>query len=270
MNNMGLILGVFFWTSSVFAQSSGDDIVKSTVTDVTAEYAMLAQFAPTPTPAPAAKPSPTPAVKSPTDPKPSASPTASPSPSPAKTVDTGSDTSIADAPTDTVGGVDIGKIIALGEKIWDFILTNKPDAEYTALKTSIVPEGITNWAQLNLSKSKAVSKIYRVEFTTIFGGSAGGFDYRITYFPNGSYKGKGNFLGQISVVPLNVQLHTDRTLKMKAELEAALNFGSDTDPIAGAQILVTWSSPTTTRYVMNSAEYVIYGTGEIIDLTNGN
>ena len=104
----------------------------------------------------------------------------------------------------------------------------------------------------------------------MFGQPAGGFDYRITYFFGGSYQGKGKFLGQISVVPTNIHLKTDRTLKMKVELASVINFGSESDPVAGAQIIINWSSPTTTRYEMYSAEYLIYGTGEIQDLSNGN
>jgi hypothetical protein len=250
MINMGLILGVFFCSSSVFAQSLTGEEFTSKVTDVTAQYAMLESAGIAPTPTPAAK--------------------AEPTATPASTTTTPSTTDLPPETTsDTGSGVDIGKIIALGEKIWDFIISNKPTAEYPVFKTSVVPAGITNWAQLK-SWAKPISKVYHVEFTNMFGGSAGGFDYRITYFYNGSFNGKGKFLGQISVVPLNVSLHTDRTLKMNVELASVLNFGTETDPVAGAQIIVTWSTPTTTHYEMNSSEYMIYGTGEIQDLSNGN
>ena len=57
---------------------------------------------------------------------------------------------------------------------------------------------------------------------------------------------------------------------MKVELASIINFGSEEDPVAGAQVIITWSSPTTTRYEMYSAEYLIYGTGELEDLSNGN
>lgn len=184
-----------------------------------------------------------------------------PTPPPLETDGTTSD--------DTKNGIDLGKIIALGEKIWDFIISNKPSADYNVLKTSVVPAGITHWTQLQ-KWSMPVSKVYHVEFTNMFGGSAGGFDYRITYFHSGSYQGKGKFLGQISVVPTNINLRTDRTLKMNVELTSVLNFGTETDPVAGALITINWSSPTTTRYEMQSAEYLILGSGELQDLTNGN
>jgi hypothetical protein len=109
-----------------------------------------------------------------------------------------------------------------------------------------------------------------VEFTNLFGKPAGSFDYRINFVYGGSYQGKGKYIGQISFVPAAVRLGTDRTLDVKAELLDPLNFGSEEDPVAGVELQITWSSPTTPRYQMNSVEFFMYGTGEIQDMTNGN
>ena len=261
MIKLGLILGLLFISTSSFAQ---DEQLTSTVKEVTAQYqelGLLPDFVPTPTPAPA-KPSASPSAS------PGASPSASPSTSPTSPIISGTDinpTTTSDDPNK----INLGQIITLGSKIWDFIISNKPNADYSVFKTSAVPEGISSWTQLQ-KWAKPVSKVYRVEFTNVFGQSAGGFDYRITYFYGGSYKDKGKFLGQISVVPTNIHLKTDRTLKMNVELASIINFGTVKDPVAGAQVIITWSSPTTTRYEMYSAEYLIYGTGEIEDLSNGN
>jgi hypothetical protein len=65
-------------------------------------------------------------------------------------------------------------------------------------------------------------------------------------------------------------LHTDRSLDVKAELLEPLNFGTEDDPIAAAQLQITWSSPTTTRYQLNSVDLFLYATGEIQNLTDGN
>jgi len=256
MKILGITLGLLLFSSTGYAQ----DQIKTTVRDVTAEYEMgfAPDFAPTPTPAP----SPTPV--NPLDINPSVNNTGTPIVLPNTTIP--NNTLPTGGFNDTM--VKIDRIVALGEKVWNFLVTNKPSADYEVFKTSVVPEGITSWMQL-MKWSKPVSKVYRVEFTNAFGASAGGFDYRITYFHSGSYKGKGKFIGQISVVPTNIKLGTDRSLKMRVELASVINFGDEVDPIAGAQVIITWSSPTTTKYQMQSAEYLIYGTGEITDLSNG-
>ena len=291
MKNLGLILGVFFWSFSSFAANNlqtGE--YKSTVTDVTAEYLShedsganlgieLLGIVPTPTPLPGNTTIPTLPTLPTTGTTPSSTPgsiaIATPTPS---TLPTPYNTGNIGGLGGGIGGLgeppiladgNLGTIISIGERIWDFILTNKPNADYQTLKTSVVPEGITSWTQLS-QWSKPVVKIYQVTFTNkTTGKAAGGFAYRMTYFHSGVYKGKGKFIGQISIVPTNVHLKTDRSLKMRAELEATLNFGTESDPVAGAQISVTWSTPTTTHYEMESAEYMIYGTGELVDLTNG-
>jgi hypothetical protein len=167
------------------------------------------------------------------------------------------------------GKVNLGDLVTLGTKIWDFVVNNKPTTTYQTLKASVVPAGITNWTQLR-GWQKPVSKVYRVEFTNIYGAVAGSFDYRITFVYGGSYMGKGKFIGQLSFVPAAVKLHTDRSLDIKAELLEPLNFGTEDDPVAGAQLQITWSSPTTTRYSMSSVDLFLYGTGEIQNLTDGN
>lgn len=177
--------------------------------------------------------------------------------------------SAADTPSlQQTGPVQISDIIALGEKIWNFILENKPSATFKVVKTSVVPNGVSSWTQLS-GWSKPVSKLYHVQFTDIFGGIAGGFDYRITFLYGGNYKGKGKYIGQLYFVPSNVKLHTDRTLNVTAEMSDPLNFGTEEDPIAAVDLRISWTSPTTTRFVMSSAEYFLYGTGEIDDLTGG-
>ncbi len=167
------------------------------------------------------------------------------------------------------GPVSLGDLITIGQKVWDFIVSNKPNATYQSFKSSVVPSGITSWTQLR-GWSRPIAKVYRVEFTNVFGRPAGSFDYRITFISGGNYRGKGKYIGQISFVPANIRLGTDRTLDVKAELLDPLNFGTEEDPIAGAELQITWSSPTTVRYQMNSVELFLYGTGEIQNLSDGN
>lgn len=216
------------------------------VRDVTREYAK-----------PSIMPTPPPADNKPSKPGNNGDDPTLPLPNPLP--DTGS----------AIGKIDIGQIITLGEKVWDFVVNNKATADYKTLKANVVPSGVTSWTQLRWQKDKVTAKVYRVEFTNILGGSGGSFDYRISFIYGGSYQGKGKFIGQIAVAPTNINLHTDRSLTFRAELLDALNFGTEEDPVAGAQLQITWSTPTTTRYQMKSAEYFLYGDGEVQDLTNG-
>jgi hypothetical protein len=273
MKKTFIVLGLLLAGSSSYAQEE----VKVSVRDVTHEYVDMSfepEFAPTPTPSPTPITTPTtgtttnanPPVINPYD--------INPNTTPSNTNPTTTTTPINTNPVNPTGGfndtmVKIDRIVALGEKIWNFLVTNKPGADYEVFKTSVVPEGITSWTQL-MKWSKPASKVYRVEFKNSFGGVSGSFDYRLTYFHSGSFKGKGKFLGQISVVPTNIKLGTDRSLKMRVELASVINFGTEDDPIAGAQLIINWSSPTTLKYEMQSAEYLIYGNGDILDLTNGN
>lgn len=232
-----LLVGV-----SAMAQDGGS----VTVRDVTLEYKSHPQIFPTPAPN---KPVPGGTIPNGDDPIPPL-----PDPLPSGDIGTGMGT--------------LGNIVAVGSKVWDFIVNNKPTTDYKTLKANVIPEGL-GWTQLLWKRDKMLTKVYRVEFKNVFGKPAGSFDYRISFIYGGSFQGKGKFIGQIAVAPANVKLKTDRSLTFRAELLDPLNFGTEEDPVAGAQLLVTWSSPTTTRYVMNSAEYMLFGDGEIQILPNG-
>ncbi|MBC7395856.1 MAG: hypothetical protein H7333_00310 [Bdellovibrionales bacterium] len=268
------ILMTLAMLSSTQAASAQTKVLqyRTTVKDVTAEYQIdfaketLSLGTPTPTPAPTHGPNPQTATHGNTNhPDPAGHVDVSPTPD----LPPSTDNPIDINPSIKIGGVDLDTFITLGGKVWDFIVNNKPTADYQIFKSSIVPSGITDWTQLQGWK-RPVAKIYRVEFKNLRGAVAGSFDYRITFVAGGSYNGKGKYLGEISFVPLNIKLNTDRSLMVRAELSTPLNFGSEQDPVAGAQMIVTWSSPTTLRYQMNSASLFIYGTGEIENLTNGN
>ena len=260
-----VFFGIFFGINTFYSISNAqninrsdsveDETIYSTVTDITEQALANDQIIhppgiiPTPTP-------------SSTKPLPNASPSPGSSPGP---IDPGGIIPPVDSP---VGGT-IGAIIDIGQRIWNFIVMNKPTADYQTLESAVVPAGVVSWTQLTGWNKAPVIKIYHVEFSTIFGKSAGGFDYRISYMYSGTLHGKGKFIGKLSFVPTNIQLHTDRSLKIRAELLEPMNFGTEKNPIAGTSIRVTWETPTTTRYEEKSAEYMIYGTGEIVDLSNG-
>lgn len=155
----------------------------------------------------------------------------------------------------------VDHITTIGNKVWDFVVSRAPNATYNTLKASVVPAGVTDWRQLT-GWSRPVAKTFRVTFRDLRGNIAGGFDYRISFITGGGHKGKGQFIGEIGVAPDNISLKTDRSVNFHAEVLDPINFGTEENPIAGVQVLITYSSPTTLRYTMHSDEYYVYGTGE--------
>ncbi len=267
----GIIIGSPSFGQSVRGTTANE--LRVSVRDVSHEYSKASSESnPTPTPPP-----PLPGTKSGASggttggggtPPPITPPVTDPLP-PLPALPGGGNPQTGNPQPGTTGGISLSDIITIGQKVWDFIVSNKPNATYQSLKAAVVPSGITSWTQLR-GWSKPVSKVYRVEFTNMFGQTAGSFDYRINFVYGGNYQGKGKYIGQISFVPAAVRLGTDRTLDVKAELLDPLNFGSEDDPVAGVELQISWSSPTTTRYQLNSVEFFLYGTGEIQDMTHGN
>jgi hypothetical protein len=231
-------------------ESEGGELVTSSVTDITAEYAGDSDSS---------------------DSDLSADPETRSafSRTPKAPVKLGSGSTIGKAIGSGLSQVTLSQLVTLGEKIWNYVLDNKPTAQLQTIKASIVPNGITDWTQL-IGWSPPVAKVYHVQFRDALGAKSGSFDYRITFVPGGSYQGHGKFLGEIEFTPMHINLATGRSLNVTAELSSPLNFGTVTNPVAAAQLLVSWTTPTLTHYQMQSAEYFIYGSGAIQDLSSGS
>jgi hypothetical protein len=164
----------------------------------------------------------------------------------------------------TSTGAILGSLITLGQQVFQYVVENKPNAQYQSLLTSIGPSGMTDWTKLS-GWGMPVQKTYHVSFKGMFNQTSG-FDYVIGFVPGGNYQGHGKFLGNISFVPANVSLKTGRSLNVKAVLSDPINFGSVDEPMAAVQMTVTWSTPTTTSYQMNSKQYYIYANGQFQEM----
>ena len=162
--------------------------------------------------------------------------------------------------------ITLSQLITLGEHVWNFIVNNRPSVQYQAISSSIVPSGITNWNELQ-GWQVPVTKVYEKQIKNFWGYvTRASLRYRITFVPGGSYNGKGKYLGEISLVPITLRGSIGQNVKLNANLSSPLNYGTDSDPIATTHLVVTWSKSGILSDYVDSAEYLISGTGEITEL----
>ncbi len=265
----GVILGI---GSSTYAQRASrlTDVTEVRISDITHLYpenvALLAPKDLLPTKKPPTKPMPgrgastgdnKPGQKP--EQKPGAKPPGKPPSKPDRDSTDLPDPYPSDDPPSSTGIQNLDTLILLGERIGKFFLSLRPQVEIKPLKAAIVPEGLS-WTQMKGWK-RPEAKVYRVQMLNRIGQNAASFDYRITTIAGGSYQGRGKFIGQVSFIPFNLKSNMDASLTVEAKLLDPINFGTETDPLAGVQLQITWSISGITRYQMNSAEYFIYGDG---------
>jgi hypothetical protein len=192
------------------------------------------------------------------------SPSAAPAPAPAPVPDP--------APVNpgslTVGGIDIGAIVSIGEKIWGIIEANRPvvNQSYTAL--SAIPRGITSWDELE-NWDAPTSRVYKLVYKNLFKATVVDFEYRVVYTTNGDFNGSGKYLSQVEIQPSKLTVAWGYKFNATGAVVSVTNAGSKENPLAAVELSLDWSVETTLKHMGQSVRYYIRGDGLFKNLSDG-
>jgi hypothetical protein len=165
----------------------------------------------------------------------------------------------------TIAGVDIGDIMNIGKQIWDIIAANKPVANVSTNSASAIPKGVTDWETLAGWQMPQL-KTYETQFSNPFGEKVITFQYRVGYTPGGTYQGQGQYLANVTVTPVNVNVAWGYAFNAQVSIPSITNAGTTTSPIAAAQILVSWTVDTIVMHTQQSAQYYVRGDGQFASM----
>jgi hypothetical protein len=163
----------------------------------------------------------------------------------------------------------LDKVINMGKKIWAIIEANKPVVNVQTDSANALPEGSKSW--LNLQGWQApVARVYRVNYTNVYGMNVVDFSYRVQFTAGGSVGGKGRYLAQVSVMPANLDVAWGYQFNMTASVPTVTNAGTTADPVGAANVVVTWKIDTVMKHSEESQSYYVQGDGKFLDLSQGN
>jgi hypothetical protein len=86
-------------------------------------------------------------------------------------------------------------------------------------------------------------------------------EYTVQYNWGGTYKGKGKYLTNVTVIPNEVQAAWGFTVNMEAQVPVILNFGTEEEPLAGLQVVVLHQIRTVLLDRIEARSYVVKGDG---------
>lgn len=167
------------------------------------------------------------------------------------------------------GGIDLGTIISLGEKIWAIIEKNKPVVTQNYSAVSAVPQGIKTWEEL-LDWSEPVIRMYKLAYTNKFKQHVVDFNFRVAYTFNGSYNGKGKYLSRVEIDPSILNVMWGYKFNASGEALNITNVGTKDAPLAAMEIRLNWSVDTVLKHMQESVRFYIRGDGLFKDLSDGN
>ncbi len=178
-------------------------------------------------------------------------------------------TTIPTIPGSTTGGIDLGQIIALGEKIWAIIEKNKPVVVQNYTAVSAVPAGIKTWEELGEWSEPAV-RLYKLSYVNKFNMHVVDFNFRVAYTYNGNYDGKGKYLSRVEIDPAVLNVAWGYKFNASGEALNIVNAGTKDAPMAAMEIRLNWSVDTVLKHMQESVRFYMRGDGLFKNLSDGN
>lgn len=169
---------------------------------------------------------------------------------------------IPSKPTPSVpGGFDIGTIINYGKEIWKIISENKPVVHIKKASANALPQGVSCWTELqnwNIPQSKA----YKVIYTNLFGIDVVSFEFRLHYTYGGQVGEVGQYLANVTVAPMNLEVLWGYTFDAEVEVANVVNLGTHANPLAGMEISMNWKVATVVKEEQTRLIYFVQGNGQ--------
>lgn len=156
----------------------------------------------------------------------------------------------------------LDQMIGIGTKLWKLVENNKPEVNASGVTASVVPTGVREWTELEYWQDpKTVA--YRIVYENVYGVDVVTFEFAISFLYGGSYQGFGQYLSNVLVIPITVDVLWGYTFEANASIPSVFNMGSKEDPIAGMQIQVNWIVDTVLRHSAKSSLFHLQGDGVI-------
>lgn len=158
--------------------------------------------------------------------------------------------------------IDWGAIVNIGQQIWDFILKSGGTMEgIPTIKAGAVPAGISSFAEMSGWRMGNVEG-RRLSIPGQVFGEAFVMEYFVGFSHSGSYRGKGNYLANVTVLSRKSKCGWSHGCEVKIEVQDALNSGTDENPIAMLPVVISVKDHGKVNTKVISTQFVVYGNGK--------
>jgi hypothetical protein len=162
--------------------------------------------------------------------------------------------------------VALDTIINMGRKVWSIVEANKPVVHFSALSASALPQGVRDWTDLE-NWSTPRTRVYRVVYENLYGIDVIDFTFRVVYTSGGSFNGRGRYLTNVTVVPVDLNVLWGFKFDARVNVPGVVNTASKASPNAGMQINLEWTIETALQHRQSTTSYFVKGDGSLTNLT---
>ncbi len=155
---------------------------------------------------------------------------------------------------------DLAQLINYGKQIWKVVIDNKPVVNVTENTANALPKGVECWTDLEYWQAPKY-KTYQITYENLFGIKVMDFKFQLFYSYGGKSNGKGNYLANVTVAPMNLDVLWGFQLNAIVEVGQILNVGSHDSPTAGMELTMKWEAKSPLKDSRGQVRYFVQGDG---------
>lgn len=164
--------------------------------------------------------------------------------------------------TPTTGSVIIDQVINIGSFLWMMVERSRPTMNISTYRAHGLPKGVNCWTDLEEWKIPK-SKVFSVEQKSKLGKPLAKFTFRISFVYGGNYNGAGQYLANVTVSPVDLQVSWGNDFASEVQIPSVFNMGTKVNPKAAMQIFVYWGVGNSATVRQKSSLFYVTGDGQV-------
>lgn len=161
-----------------------------------------------------------------------------------------------------LGEVSWDEILTIGQKLLEIVKDNKPVVRTESPVVHALPRGLPCWLDLEAWQAPK-TKSYEVLYKNKLGSEVVRFRFRLQFTYGGSFKSRGRYLANVTVVPADLSVKWGYTFNANVNVDEAVNRGSSSSPVAGLGMTLKWTVSTWVKENQSSVHFFVDGNGNI-------
>lgn len=154
------------------------------------------------------------------------------------------------------------EIITIGKQLLEMVKDNKPVVNTESPVVHALPRGLPCWLDLETWQAPK-TKSYEVIYKNKLKMEVVRFRFRLQFTYGGSYKGRGRYIANATVVPADLYVKWGFTFNANVNVDDAVNRGSTSSPVAGLGMTLKWSVSNWANQNDSSVHFFVDGNGGV-------
>lgn len=160
--------------------------------------------------------------------------------------------------------IGLDEIMNIGQKVWQFLVDNKPVVKANVITANALPRGVRCWDDLE-NWSRPRSEVYKATYYNGFGMEVVNLEFRLVYTHGGQVNGLGRYLTNVTMQYRKLDVMWGFNVNADVEIPLVVNVAEKGNPVAGMQIALHWTIRGL-NHLERTASFFVYGDGRPTDV----